>query len=532
MIEVEFILQGQLRRFPLPDGETKVGRGPDCSLQLAEPGVSKSHAILRVDGDSLFVRDLGSTNGTYLDGQPVGGEEIEVAESATMRFASVSVWRDRGGSTAPGESILLPTEKDFNTSFTYMAGKQEIADDARDRIVGVLSELFELLASNSSRTEICDSACAFVAECLDADRVVLLQDTGRPDDLEFLAQWVRGAARPGELRLSTTIVGKVLRNRETVLVGNALDDPDLQGQESIVALDLRSAMAAPLFDNQQVLGILYVDCSRPNVRYGMDDLQVLTAVANGVAIKLRTLSLEKEIRTAARIQLSMLPASIEVPEGWQLEAHLVMTREVGGDLYHCLPRKNGHILLAVGDVAGKGVPASLAMAATIVLLRSLNEMDTDLEQIGPHLDQQLLHSLAAEQFVTLFLADLDPETGQIQYLNAGHEPALLLRHSSGEIETIDSTGRPMALLPGGTFDVETVQLEPGDTLAIFSDGIPEATVSGDAFFGVEPLYEILKAGDEQTLPKLRREIVGQVDSYLGDAPASDDVTLMLLRRDA
>jgi len=362
--------------------------------------------------------------------------------------------------------------------------------------------------------------------------VVLLRDTGRKNDLEILAQWARAEQSGGNLRLSTTIVGRVMQKRETVLVGNALDDPDFQGRSSIVALDLSTAMAAPLFDNRHVQGILYVDCSRPQVRYELEDLQVLTTVANAVAIKLRTLSLEKEIRTAARIQRSMLPATVDVPEGWSFDAHLVMSKEVGGDLYHCLPRPDGHLLLAVGDVAGKGVPASLAMAATIVLLRSLNEMDAEIAIMGPHLDQQLLESLAPEQFVTLFIGDLDPTTGSLRYINAGHEPPLLRRSSTGEVETLLSTGRPVALLPGGEFGVAEAQLDPGDILVVFSDGIPEATVSGDEFFGLDPVFEILRPAGHRPLSEIREQILAEIDGYLGEEPASDDVTLLMIRRKA
>jgi serine phosphatase RsbU (regulator of sigma subunit) len=531
VIELEYMLDGRLHSVTLEDGETRVGRAADSGLQIPEPGVSKHHAMLRVDGEDLFVRDLGSTNGTHVDGSAVGKDEVEVGSHATIRFASVSLWRATGQTANPGLSLTVGGGRDFDASFTYLGG-QEIATDAGVRIVEVLSELFELLASNSDREEIQSSACEFVARCVDADRVVLLRDTGRENDLQILAKWVRGQQQSmHDLRLSTTIVGRVMQKRETVLVGNALDDPDFQGKSSIVALDLSTAMAAPLFDNQHVHGILYVDCSRPRVRYQMEDLQVLTAVANAVAIKLRALSLEKEIRTAARIQRLMLPASVQVPEGWSFDAHLVMSKQVGGDLYHCLPRPNGHLLLAVGDVAGKGVPASLAMAATIVLLRSLNEMDTELAVMGPHLDQQLLDSLAAEQFVTLFLGDLDPENGELYFINAGHEPPLLRRGATGEIETLASTGRPVALLPGGEFGVAREVLEPGDLLVVFSDGIPEATVNGDEFLGLDAVLETLRENGEQPLDALRKEILGHVDAYLGDEPASDDVTLLMIRRE-
>jgi sigma-B regulation protein RsbU (phosphoserine phosphatase) len=289
-------------------------------------------------------------------------------------------------------------------------------------------------------------------------------------------------------------------------------------------------MAAPLFDNQRVRGILYVDCSRAAVQYGTEDLQVLSATANAVAVKLRSLSLEKEIRTAARIQRAMLPAKIDVPEGWEIDAWLTMCRDVGGDLYHCLTRPSGRTMLVLGDVAGKGVPASLAMAATIVLIRSLNEIGISLEDMAPHLNSQLSESLAPEQFVTLFVGELDHETGELTYFNAGHEPPRLLRHGGDEIELLDSTGRPVGLLPFGDFDVEKVTLEPGDVLSIFSDGIPEATRDGNDFLGDKPVDDAMREFRLSPLKEMRETILNAVHGFLTPSEASDDVTLMLLRR--
>jgi serine phosphatase RsbU (regulator of sigma subunit) len=311
-----------------------------------------------------------------------------------------------------------------------------------------------------------------------------------------------------------------------------VNDPRFAAQQSIIHLDLKSAMAAPLFDNQRVRGILYVDCSRAAVQYGSEDLQVLTATANAVAVKLRSLTLEKEIRTAARIQRAMLPARVKVPEGWELDAWLTMCRDVGGDLYHCLTRPNGRTMLVLGDVAGKGVPASLAMAATIVLIRSLNEIGIALEDMAPHLNSQLAESLAPEQFVTLFIGELDHETGELTYFNAGHEPPRLLREGTDEIALLDSTGRPVGLLPFGEFEVEKVTLEPGDVLSIFSDGIPEATRDGNDFLGDGAVDEAMRAYRTAPLKQMREDVLNKVQGFLTPNEASDDVTLMILRRTA
>jgi sigma-B regulation protein RsbU (phosphoserine phosphatase) len=209
-----------------------------------------------------------------------------------------------------------------------------------------------------------------------------------------------------------------------------------------------------------------------------------------------------------------------------------MCREVGGDLYHCLPRPDGRTLLVLGDVAGKGVPASLAMAATIVLIRSLNDLGTSLEEMAPHLNAQLGESLAPEQFVTLFVGELDHETGRLRYFNAGHEPPRIHRPSTDAIEELPSTGRPTAMLPFGDFGVSECTLEVGDTLAVFSDGIPEATRSGDEFFGLQGVDDALRAHATDHVSEIRQSILAAIEGYLDAERASDDITLMVLRRTA
>jgi serine phosphatase RsbU (regulator of sigma subunit) len=289
-------------------------------------------------------------------------------------------------------------------------------------------------------------------------------------------------------------------------------------------------MAAPLFDNERVRGILYVDTASPTLHYSKEDLQVLNATANAVAIKLRNLSLEKEMRTAGRIQRAMLPKEITPPPGYEMEAYQLMCLQVGGDLYHCLSRPNGKLLLGLGDVAGKGMPAALAMGAAIVLIGLLAEVGGDLEVVVQHLHRQLYRSLAEEQFLTLFLAELEGETGILTYVNAGHDPPLLVR-KDGEIVQLASTGLPVAMLPNLALTSGEARMDPGDLLMIFSDGIPEATPDTEHFLGLEPVQEILLRRREDTLSEIREEIIATVNGFLKGEPASDDVTLLLLRRD-
>lgn len=524
MIPIEIVWEGENHKFTLQEGEQTVGRSSENDVQVAMARVSKRHASIKVDGEKIFVRDLGSRNGTELNGKPVGESWIEVPAGSLVSFAGALMRR----SSVTSSAQRLLDDHQVSASLRYNIS-QGYSNAARSRLMDRSSELFELLASSDDQKAIETAACLFVANTVPAERVVMLADSGEATSVEASARWTKTGSPDAPLQLSSTIVGSVLRERDSVLVANPLEDPRFGGQQSIMALSLRSAMAAPLFDNQRVRGIIYVDTTDPRVRYTQADLEVLTATANAVAVKLRNLSLEEEIGTAARIQRAMLPSGVYVPEGYEVDAHQVMCRAVGGDLYFVGLRPNGRALIALGDVTGKGMPAALAMSASIVSIGLLADIDSDLLSVAARLHRQLFRSLSREQFVTLFLGELDLKSGRLTYINAGHEPPLVV-HTDGTMDLVESTTMPFAMIEELPLEISEMTLQPGDTMAIFSDGIPEATTTGDKFLGLAGVKEILVTHRDDTLPNIRDRIVKIVEGFLAGGPASDDVTLVMLRR--
>jgi sigma-B regulation protein RsbU (phosphoserine phosphatase) len=524
-MNLEITWEGEAHRFALDNGEHAVGRSSENAVQVAMARVSKRHALIKIDGDNIFVKDLGSRNGTELNGKPVGDTWVEVPPGALVSFAGALMRRATPVSTAAHQ---LLDDRQVSPSLRYNMS-QGISRDAQSRLMDRSSQLFELLASSDDAMAIETAACRFVAESVPAERVVMLVDDGEATQVEVHARWTKGGNPDAPLHLSSTIVNSVLRERVSVLVANPLEDPRFGGQQSIMALSLRSAMAAPLFDNERVRGILYVDTTDPRVRYTQADLEVLTAAANAVAVKLRNLSLEEEIGTAARIQRSMLPDGVRVPQGYEVDAHQVMCRAVGGDLYYVGPRPNGTILVALGDVTGKGMPAALAMSAASVAIGLLADIDGDIKALAVRLHRQLFKSFAEEQFITLFIGELNPETGNLRYVNAGHEPPLVVR-ADGTLDMLDSTTLPMAMIEDIPLEISEMTLGRGDSVAIFSDGIPEATTNGERFLGLDGVKEALVTNRTESLAALRGRVVALVEGFLAGGRASDDVTLLMLRR--
>lgn len=524
VITLHVFWDGEPHSFDLQDGEYTVGRSGD--VRIPKEQVSKKHARLRVAGQRLFVTDLGSRNGTRINGVTLGDEETEAPLDAELHFAQVRALRFLD--STPAGPLLLSDGSDIWTRDSYHPA-QGYSGAAATRIVDMLSLLFELVGSNMDTETLESAACEFVSRCVEADRVVLLEDAGPGSPLVPGARWVRGEDRDERLRLSSVVVNLVRQERQSVLIEDATRDPRTRESASVLDLRLRTAMAAPLFDNERVRGILYVDSRAPSARYTVDDLQVLTATANAVAVKLRASALEEGLRIAADIQRKMLPVALCVSPDYEMHAHQEMCLAVGGDLYHCLMRPNGTQLVALGDVAGKGMPAALAMSNTMGRLHALSGVTGTLEELTQHLHRQLIEGLPPEQYLTLFLGELDRDSGRLRYANQGQEYPILVR-AGGKVQKLESTGPPLALLDPIEVRTAEVRLEPGDLLAIFSDGIPEATLDGSTYFGFETLEAILTRHRRAPLDEIAEHVVAAVNDFIGGGVHSDDLTLLLLRR--
>ena len=165
----------------------------------------------------------------------------------------------------------------------------------------------------------------------------------------------------------------------------------------------------------------------------------------------------------------------------------------------------------------------------MIMLSTLAEIGGELDQVMGLMHRKLFDNLPIEQFITLFLCDLDPETGRLSYVNAGHELPLIIR-TDGRFDGLEPCSPPMGMLPEFACRIGTATMEPGDLLAIFSDGIPEATLDGEDFLGIDPVKNILSDMREQPLAEISNATGEAVAQFLKGGHASDDVTLMMLRR--
>lgn len=243
--------------------------------------------------------------------------------------------------------------------------------------------------------------------------------------------------------------------------------------------------------------------------------------------------ISQELRIAGRIQSSFLPNKFPLIPGWQLAVTLIPARETSGDFFDVIQLSDGHIGILVADVADKGVGSALYMALSRTLIRTYaEEFDAEPEIVFFAANNRLLKDARANLFVTAFYGILDPQGGTLTYCNAGHNPPYLIRSSNQDIvESLSRTGKAMGIEPNSTWSTTTVNIEPGDILLLYTDGIPDARDRDGDFFNDEAIIDIARRNTGRMAFEIQSSIIEEVQNFAADTPQDDDITLMVLVRD-
>ncbi|HPW54456.1 MAG: PP2C family protein-serine/threonine phosphatase [Thermoanaerobaculaceae bacterium] len=261
-------------------------------------------------------------------------------------------------------------------------------------------------------------------------------------------------------------------------------------------------------------------------------LGALIVVLVALPAYVRGRELERQVAVARQVQHDMLPQDLRPGPGVELGMYFEPAWEVGGDLFDIFPAAGNSTALALGDVAGKGLPASLLMALTHGVLRSAaGELSAQtLAPLVSRLNLVLCEATPPNRFATLFAAVVDAPSRHLSWVNAGHLPALLVRGGGegNEIERLRSTGPVVGALPYATYRCESTTLHCGDLLAIYSDGVTEAVSPSEEEFGEARLCAILTAMSHRPCQEIVSEIVRQVRAFAPGSPA-DDLTILVLR---
>ena len=531
-------LNGETKDWLVELSPAGIGRSSKNALPLADATVSKEHAVLTWNEKQWLIRDLGSRNGTRVNGQDAS-EPLPLKPGDWIEVGHVMV---RVGEEAP-ESASLSNSAGLGSSLRLRVSdvlqRPRTGTGDQARLVSLLAEAGQMLVLPRPMRETCEEVLRLVEKGLTASRMVVLLREKPGADLVQMAARTKGGSVSAPLALSTKILSLVLDENTAVITSDATNDPRFMGQQSIIAAAIHSAMAVPLYDNTHVLGLLYADTTNPLVQYGQEQLELLTILGNMAAVKITNARLleadaarqrlAQELSTATRIQTGLLPAAPSDLAGWRCHARIETCYEVGGDLYDFHTRDDGTVVVLVGDVSGKGMGAALYMSSILSSARVLYDVCDEPLPLVRRLNQIMQRSSDGRSFVTMFVGFLDPTTGRLVYVNAGHpEPHLVL----GErLRTLEANGIPVGMLPDFPWTQGEITLDHGETLVLFSDGIPEAQC-GPEFYEFERLAAAVRRyAPAPTLDAMADGVIADIDAFAQGEHRADDVTLVLMKRE-
>ncbi len=538
---LRFVLAGRLGanplRFQLQSGLHVVGRSSDCAVHLADNAVSRRHAEVELENDRVILRDLGSMNGTYVNGNRLEGEtELKPGDQVRIGHANLVLQGQ--------ETTDLARFAPEGTMVTMTTSVREIREESTKKrseaVLAAVHEAGQLLSRPTGEQELYEGMLDLLERFIRASRVILMAAGEHGVIGEPLAARVHGASPDEPLRMSLTMLKQVLNEGRSFLTADAAQD--FSPTASIVSAGIQGAMGAPLFDNDRVLGAIYVDSRIPGVTYTADDLRLLTLLANMTAVKMTNIRLEEserererlqqELGIAARIQQNLLPHDITSPPGYSVFTHQTPCYEVGGDLFDVRACPQGRLWIVLGDISGKGIGAALLMSSVMASLQILEDECGDPLDLVTRLERHLEAHVEPGQFLTLFAGILEPAEGRLRYVNAGHCPPLILDEDG--VRTLEPTGTPVALIAGMTRTEEETVLAKGSSLLVFSDGIPETENPTGAQYDEGQMQAFFDAAcsrrDVDTPDSLADALLADVSSFRGESHARDDLTLVVLKR--
>lgn len=522
-----------------------IGRGSENGnhLSLDDMRISRKCAVIAAGTSGLVIEDLGQRGGIFVNGEPAtnraltDGDRIRLGSDDECQL----VFRLRPDNLAQEEAEL---------QLRSLLGS--VRNDSSDELSGLrlLLTATSLLHSQLPLESVLATMLDHAIVITHADRGMLLEP-----DASGVLQVKIARGRDGEelapeaMNPSRSVLSSALE-LESAVVNEDLNlaDLNLQNAQSVVLQLLRSSVVIPLYGTprenaetpqkstrRQLLGAVYLDSKRVATFSTLDRkiLDALGAQAGSILEKARLIEqererqrLEQELGIAREIQQALVPRGLQDYPPFSITGRHQPCYEVGGDYFDVYPLPDGRIGVLIADVSGKGLGAALL---TTMLQGALSGMALGVDPVNVfhHLNRFLCERAAVGRYATMFFGLLDP-TGTLEFVRAGHPPPLMLRR--GEVSELYSTGTfPIGLVSDATFTADLIQLEPGDTLLLYTDGVTEAENRQRELFQDGRLKEAFGRYQDSPLKDVQEGIFSAVEKFADGASPSDDLTILVVR---
>ncbi len=533
--------------------ECTLGRSLEANVRLHDSAVSRKHARIFRKGPDYVVEDLGSGNGTLLNGVPVSresplreGDRLKLGHIVLQfkpdddraynkpELPKVQIVDVQAGNSS---TILKQIDARQSTvpalSATSSSALLALAHQRLRTVLSISNSMQRILSLDRLLPQICSDLFAVFPQ---ADRALILMKEDSSTGLGGSVALMRDGTRLDKMEVSRTIIGEVMRTRSALLSADATVDGRFMAGASVHNLKVRSMVCAPLLGEDEIVGVIYADTTRSGRRFSEEDLELLTGIGAQAALAVQNAVMherllhqhrdERDLQLAHKVQKGFLPETPPNVPGYGFAAWYSSAQVVGGDFYDFIELPDKRVCIAVGDVCGKGIPAALLMAKFMSDVRYVAMAEPKPADAVARLNEIFGHRAPEGRFVTLLYAVLDPVSHRVESVNAGHPAPLIRRSSTGRIERIVAGDNfPLGVRMGYPFASQVHDLNEGDAVALFTDGVTEAMNSEGKLYGTERLARVLQKASD-TPSRVMTTILNDIEGHVGAVAQSDDLTLV------
>jgi phosphoserine phosphatase RsbU/P len=547
--------KGDPYQFPLENKRISIGRSGDNDIALNDPFCSAHHAHIYPAKDGYMIRDNDSKNGTFLNGNKTTfeselkrGDEILVGSTRAVFDKKLSTnveLTDTPSSSANINTIMhlddILKRPGMTTTVRALPKKVDLESlEAEHRSISVISDVSQALVSHKPIAELLEYIMNLISENLPMDRAILMLKEGNPSQLiPRVVRVKRAGLRNQKILVSQSIVNTVTDQHAAVIISDVQSDPRFMAQESIIQLNIHSAMCVPLWNNRDIIGIIYADRISIPDKFNDEDLKLLTLLANLAAIKIENAKLieeaiekekmERELQLAANIQKDFLPKENPKIVKYDVAGTNIPCYQVGGDYYDFIPIDKDRMGFTIADVSGKGVSASLLMATLRASLLSEVYPGYDIEKMAEKLNNFVHRSSDINHFITFFYCEINNKTGLVRYINAGHNPPIII-DKKGNVNRLDPSGLCLGMFPASCYEVKEVKLKSGDSAVLYTDGVTESRNAAQEDYTEERLLEFSLKHREMSSQQMVDNLCTELENFTVGTDPMDDMTIVVIKR--
>lgn len=523
---------------------TRLGRSGDNDVQILVSHVSKHHAEIRRSGDRFVLVDAGSKAGVFVNGNSCEKRNLKDADVITLGPTPMpkivfrtSVAVPQLSSLSSGTSLIM--------SLTESSGPQGLEKLSK------FLEFSRLFGGQLGLDGILQDVVDLAVEITAADRGFLI--LGNADgSLEFRVARQKGKAPipGGQQRVSETIVRQVLGTAKMRIVTNMGAEVDLAAMQSVMSLNLGSAAALPLrrFSlpkegslaeaTDEVFGVLYLDSRDRRDAFSRIDIGILETLARDASSVIENARLlrdaeqmkrmEQELAMAREVQAALLPQSFWSDPHFEIAGCCLPCLQLGGDYMGQFRMPDGRCGFVIADVSGKGLPAALLAAALQGALSAESSTEQTLDRLVERMNQTICRLSPDHNFITFFCGAIDDD-GVLSYVDAGHGLLRFIK-ANGELGVLgEKRGIALGIMDDAKYLERKLPMEPGDVLALYTDGVTEAGNQEGELLGEQPVGETIEACRSEGAAEIVEAIRGRVEAFCGEQPLGDDLTLLVLK---